>query len=383
MDVTSELPQSYNSNRHKEDLNLYTIFKEISDFRRKQGRQHELPEILLITTMALMSGYNGIRAIGDFITKHNEELLSILKPRKNMLPSFQTIWRVISNIEFEKLNMAFIKWSRKYIGTIKGKEYFSIDGKAIGGTVINPHNKFQQYTNLVSIFWNRRKQVLCFDKVNDRGGEIPIVKNLIKALDLEGVIFTLDALHCQKETVKTIIKSKNDYIIGVKGNQKKLHYQIKENINKSIPLDIDKKSKMNRGRNETRLAEVYDNIDDISYEWTGLKSIIKIERFVGRQNKKTKEIAYYISSLSPDTGAEEFNKAIRDHWSIENSLHYIKDKTFKEDESKIKTKHAPQNMSTIRNIAINIFRKNGYGNMAQAIRLVANDLYKLFNMIFC
>ena len=381
MEVTRQLLPNYNSNRHKEELDLYTIFKEVTDFRRKQGRQHELPEILLIVTMALMSGYNGIRAIGDFISKHREDLLSILNPRNNVLPSFHTIWRVISNLEFEQLNIAFIKWSRKYIGVIKENEYFSVDGKAIGGTVINPHNKFQQYTNLVSVFCHKRKQVLCFDKVNDKGGEIPVVKNLIKALDLEGVVFTLDALHCQKDTVKTIIDSENDYIIGVKGNQKKLHFQIKENIDKNTPLDVDKRSKKSRGRNETRIAEIYDILDNISNDWIGLKSIIKIERIVERKNNETSEIAYYISSLSSDIGAEEFNNAIRGHWSIENSLHYVKDKTFKEDESKIKKKYAPQNFSTIRNIAINIFRKNGYQNMAQAIRLVANDIYKLFSMI--
>ena len=371
----------YNSNRHKEGQNLYTIFRKITDFRRKQGLIHELAIILIIITMAIMSGYSGIRAIGDFITKHRKELVKIFKPKKGLLPSFQTISRVISNLEFEKLNMAFIEWARRYIDIIDEKDYYSVDGKAIGGTVTNPHSKYQQYTNLVSIFSNSRKQVISFDKVNDKGGEIPIVKNLIKALDLEGVVFTLDALHCQKETVKTIVESENDYIIGVKGNQKKLHSQIKENINKNTPLDVDITSEKNRGRHETRIAEIYDNIDNISNEWVGLRSIIKIERIVERNNVETNEIAYYISSLSPGTGAKEFNSAIRGHWKIENSLHYTKDKTFKEDESKIRKGYAPQNLSTIRNIAINIFRKNGYGNMAQAIRIAANDLYKLLNMI--
>lgn len=278
------------------------------------------------------------------------------------------------------MTKAFSKWAKKYVD-INENDYLSMDGKAIGGTVINPHNKFQQYTNLVSVFSNKRKQVIALDKVDDKGGEISIVKRLIMELDLENVVFTLDALHCQKNTTETIIKSNNDYIIGVKGNQKKLNAQIKENIEKSEPTDINTMAEKNRGRNETRIAEVYSNIDNISDEWAGLQSIIRIERIVKRDNIETNEIAHYISSLPSKVSADEFNRAIRHHWLIENSLHYTKDKTFKEDESKIKKGFAPQNLSTIRNIVINIFRNNGYKNMAQAIRLVANDIYKMHKII--
>lgn len=360
--------------------NLYIIFKEITDFRRKQGRIHDLPQILLIITMAIMSGYNGMRATGDFIEKHKEELIELFKLRRNRLPSFQTIARVISNISFEELTKAFSKWAKRYV-KVDEKDYLSIDGKAIGGTVTNPHNKFQEYSNLVSVFSNKRKQVIIHDKVKGKESEIPIVKSLIKELDLEGVVFTLDALHCQKDTVKTIIESGNDYIIGVKGNQKKLKTQIKENIEKSEALNVDTTFEKNRGRIETRIAKVYNNIDNISDEWIGLQTIIKIERIIFRNNAETQETAYYIASLSSNLGAQEFNRAIRSHWSIENSLHYTKDKTFKEDELKIKKGYAPQNLSTIRNIVINIFRNNGYKNMAQAIRLVSNDIHKLYNLI--
>ncbi len=379
MEATNKL-LSNNNDRHDKGQNLYSIFKEIPDFRRKQGLIHELSIILIIITMAIMSGYNGQRAMGDFVEKHKEELIKLFKPRKKALPSYQTIARVISNLKFEEMTVAFSKWAKKYVD-INEKDYLSMDGKAIGGTVINPHSKFQQYTNLVSIFSNKRKQVIALDKVNDKGGEIPIVKSLIMKLDLEGVVFTLDALHCQKNTTGTIIKSKNDYIIGVKGNQKKLNSQIKENIEKSEPLDINIMTEKNRGRNEMRIAKIYNNIDNISDKWVGLQSIIRIERIVKKNNTETNEIAYYISSLPAKVGADEFNRAIRSHWLIENSLHYTKDKTFKEDELKIKKGYAPQNLSTIRNIVINIFRNNGYKNMAQAIRLVANDIYKLHKII--
>ncbi len=185
--------------------------------------------------MAIMSGYNGIRAIGDFIKKHKKELIKILKPKKRKLPSFQTISRVLNNVDFGKFSNQFHKWSVNYVNIKKG-EWLSLDGKAIRGTVKNPQNKYQEYVNLVSLFANKKRQVISSGEVTgEKKSEIPVVKQLISELDLEGVIFTIDALHCQKETTKTIIKNNNDYVIGVKGNQKKLHETIKKTPKTTSP----------------------------------------------------------------------------------------------------------------------------------------------------
>jgi predicted transposase YbfD/YdcC len=137
---------------------------------------------------------------------------------------------------------------------------------------------------------------------------------------------------------------------------------------------------------ELRVANVYNNLNGINSGWIGLQSIVKVKRtirFTGGKNKDKvfKEIAYFISSLPSNTKAGTFNQGIRSHWSIENSLHYIKDKTFREDSSRIRTKNAPANLSLIRNIAINIFRENNYSNIAQAIRLISNDISKMFELI--
>ncbi len=209
------------------DGNLYERLFELKDYRRAQGLQHNLPLILIISTMAIMSGYFSIRGIGDFITKHRKDLLFYLKPKKNRLPAFQTISRVMINIDFKKFAEIFQEWSMSHLD-ISEQSWVSLDGKAIGGTVINPHNKHQEYVNLVSVFLNKEKKVLALDKVNSKSNEIPLVKELIKKLDLENVVFTIDALHCQKKTTKVIVESKNDYVIGVKGNQKKLFTSLKK-----------------------------------------------------------------------------------------------------------------------------------------------------------
>jgi len=208
--------------------NLFFLLSALKDFRRGQGRMHTLPMVLMIFIMATMSGFNGFRPTGDFIKKHKQELIKLFKPKNERLPSFQTIARILENIDFDKLTEVFHRWASSRI-VIKKSEWCSMDGKAIGGTVKNPHNHHQQFTSLVSVFASKQQQVLATGKVElGKKSEIATVKQLIEMLDLKGVIFSLDALHCQKDTVKTIVNSKNQYVIGVKGNQKTLHKQIKK-----------------------------------------------------------------------------------------------------------------------------------------------------------
>jgi predicted transposase YbfD/YdcC len=169
-------------------------------------------------------------------------------------------------------------------------------------------------------------------------------------------------------------------VIGVKLNQKKLYEQI-EHIagDKEQVSSCYTEMEINRGRTELRRVSVSDNIEGISEEWIGLKQLVSVHRIVKDKGKTREEFAYFISSRK--SNALFYSQGIRLHWEIENSLHYVKDVTFEEDASKIRTSNAPQNMSTIKNIAINILRKNKYENMAQAMRLVSNDICLIKNMI--
>jgi hypothetical protein len=207
--------------------NLYERLQEIKDFRRKQGREHHLAKTLMIVIMAIMSGYTGERAKGDFVKRNRKSLIKALRIRKKKLPSYQTIARILENVGFEELTHVFKEWAQEKVN-IAEKEWISMDGKGISGTVKSVHNSEQNFTNLVTVFASKQKVAISVGKVDSKSNEIPLVKKLIQELDLEGVIFTLDALHCQKETTKTIIESKNDYVIGVKNNQPKLMRTIKK-----------------------------------------------------------------------------------------------------------------------------------------------------------
>jgi hypothetical protein len=213
--------------KQKQPKTLPEFLAQLPDYRRGQGRMHNLNTILLIVIMSIMSGCFGQRAAGDFTEKHKKDLIKALKPKNNRLPSRQTIGRAMQQADYDKLTEIFFNWAKTVV-PISKREWMSLDGKAIHGTTQDASTAKVSFTNLVSLFSSKSKQVLTQGKVENKTNEIPLVADLIKQLGLMGLILTADALHCQKDTVNTIVSSENDYVIGVKGNQKTLHEQLKK-----------------------------------------------------------------------------------------------------------------------------------------------------------
>ena len=183
----------------KKPIPLIDYLSLIEDPRRLQGQRHELRNILLITLMSIMSGYIGYRAIGDFMKRNKKGLLSSLNPKKGKLPSFDVIRKVLIHLDFNSFSKQFHNWAKQYV-SISKNEWVSIDGKAIGGTVTGLRGIDQNFVNLVSLYCSKQKLILGNAQVNNsKESEIPVVQQLIEALDLTSVIFTLDALHCQKK----------------------------------------------------------------------------------------------------------------------------------------------------------------------------------------
>jgi hypothetical protein len=224
------MEKAINGSAAVEPKTLLDFLDTIPDFRRGQGRMHRLPTILLIILMATMSGCIGQRATGDFVHRHYDELVGMLHPKNDKLPSYQTIARVMQHVDYTQFTQVFFAWAKTVI-TIEDKDWMSLDGKGISGTLTATGTAQQQYTNLVSVFTQKTKQVLAQGKVGNKTNEIPLVVQLIQQLGLTGLVLTADALHAQKQTVKAIVESSNDYVIGVKGNQKKLQARLKKTAN--------------------------------------------------------------------------------------------------------------------------------------------------------
>lgn len=167
-------------------------------------------------------------------------------------------------------------------------------------------------------------------------------------------------------------------MIGVKKNQKKLYRHMEERSGQK-PHGWCSTIELNRGRLERRETSFYAIGEGIGEKWIGAKEFVQVKRMVKQKGQTSRETAYFLSSLQGSALLYEYG--IRSHWGIENSLHWVKDVTMKEDSSKIRTGEAPSVLSTLRNVALNIFRKNGMHQIAKSIRLVSNDIERLCQLI--
>jgi hypothetical protein len=182
-----------------------------------------------------------------------------------------------------------------------------------------------------------------------------------------------------KKTVEQIIELGNDFVIAVKGNQPKLYEHLQTQFEQREPDHVDDLTETVRDRITQRTVSVLAAGTDLDAVWTGVQSLIRVDRTGIRGAEAMHETMFYISSLSPD--AQQLGERIRNHWQIENRLHWGKDVVLREDSAPLCSGHAPENMAILRTIAINLLRLNGFASMTQGIRAVAHDIDQLFS--FC
>ncbi|MBE9207068.1 ISAs1 family transposase [Nostoc sp. LEGE 06077] len=180
-------------------VSLITQLKLVKDFRTKQGQRHPLWLVLVLVIMGTMSGCVGYRGLGDFVKRHEKTLIEILEIPKDRVPSYSTNRRVMMRVNFEELTQVFNEWANQYV-ELSELEWLATDGKSIKATVQDYSSAYQKFISVVSIFSSHQGQVVGLQTMdNKQTSEIATVQNLIAILDLKGVVFSFDALHCQKK----------------------------------------------------------------------------------------------------------------------------------------------------------------------------------------
>lgn len=334
-------------------LSFFNYFSNLEDPRIERKKLYPLEEILFLTLCAVICGAESWYDIEDF----GNARIAFLKKYfyyKNGIPSHDTIGRFFSLLDPENFRDSFILWVKNLQSNIP--KLIAIDGKTLRRSFDKTNNK--SAIHMISAFASNSRLVLGQKKVDQKTNEITAIPQLLDLLLIKGAIITIDAMGCQKEIAKKIIEKKAHYIFGLKGNQGNLfenvetYFQDTKNV-----YDYFEEANKEHGRIEIRKCWVTSNINwlDTKNDWCNLSSIIKVESTRIFSDKETKEIRYYITDL--ETNAEKILLAIRSHWSIENSLHWTLDMTFREDESRIRKKNAPENMSIIRHIVLNLLRK--------------------------
>ena len=338
-------------------------FISITDPRIERCKKHELTDILLLAISAVLSGAEGWEGIEDF----GHLKLDWLKQYGTFnagIPKHDTIARVICRLKSDEIENAFQSWISSLIKTT-GCDVIAIDGKTARRSFSTKDRKSALHT--VSAWSCQHQLVLGQTAVDQKTNEITAIPELLTMLDIENSIITLDAMGCQQEIAKQIIHQKADYILALKGNHSGMqseleawwHKNEREGLteqNHSEHTEIDS----GHGRIETRTCQQL-LIDKKwlakAYRWSGLKSIIKVKAQVHDKStgKDTAETRWYISSL--DLDAAQALNAARSHWQVE-SMHWMLDMTFREDESRIRKKQGPLVFNIMRKIAMTLFKQD-------------------------
>jgi predicted transposase YbfD/YdcC len=332
---------------------FFEHFASLPDPRVERTRLHKLSDILFITMAAVLSGcddWNEIELYGE--TK--EEWLRNYLELPSGIPSHDTFNRVFSLLDPEALRQCFLCWVQEVASLTKG-EVVSIDGKWLCSS---GEDGKRSLIHLVSAWSEANQMMLAQVKVEEKTNEITAIPTLLKVLELNGCIVTLDAMGCQKEVAGAIVEKGADYILAAKGNQGFLLDDIREAFSEQQPSSENITTEVGHGRIEKRTCRVIEDTEWIcrKQEWKGLCSLIEItsERTHKLSGERQSEVRYYISSLSADASA--FNRYIRSHWGIENSLHWTLDVVFHEDESQKRAGHAAENFALITRIALNLLK---------------------------
>jgi predicted transposase YbfD/YdcC len=312
-----------------------------------------LEDIIVIATLSVLCGAETWDDMEEFGKAKDSWLRTFLK-LPGGIPSHDTFNRVFSLLDSKQLQDCFIQWTNS-VATMTENEVISIDGKTICGS---RDNKKKSIVHMVSAWAGVNNIVLGQVKVDDKSNEITAIPELLNLLVLKGCIVTIDAMGCQKNIASAIIDKEADYILALKGNQGNLLEQTQDSFRFLETESVSEEIDAGHGRVEHRTCTVISDLSMIEEKeaWKNLQSLVRIEaeRYIKSTGKSEKETRYYISSLPAN--ATILNKSIRAHWGIENSLHWILDVAFNEDNSRKREGHAAQNFSVLSRIALNLLK---------------------------
>ena len=334
-------------------------FKDLQDPRQQGKVAYPLDEILLLCLLAVLAGAECFTEIALFGTK-KLALLRRIRPFKDGTPAHDHLGDILATLDAEQLQGCFATWVAAVTGVPEG--VVAIDGKTSRRS--GRKGASRDSIHMVSAFAARQRLVLAQVKVAEKSNEIIAIPKLLDMLAIEGAILTIDAMGCQRDIAQRVIDKKADYVLALKGNQGSLRddaelFVTEQKASGFVDTEISRDTTVDgdHGRIETRTTTVIHDVEWLQqrHSWPGLKGLVIVESCREISGKIERETRYYITSMSMT--AVHLGHVIRSHWAIENSLHWVMDMMFRDDECRVRTDHAPANFATIKHMAINLLRR--------------------------
>jgi len=353
------LPAGANPTRHER---LLAALQTVPDPRDRRGVRYSLAGILALAVTATVAGCRSFAAIGEWAAETAADKLASFGLASGSAPDESTLRKLFARIDADALDRALGVWMWTRTFTVDRRRVIALDGKTVRGARTRPDGKAP---HLVAAFDHGAGAVLGQVAVDAKSNEIPAARTLLGQLDLDAAVVTLDAMHTQTDTATAITGAGGDYVFTVKANMPTLHQKLKKLPWKDMPAYTA--TATDRGRRVTRTIKVADVPDWIDFP--GAAQVAQLRRTVTAKAAKTVEVVYLITSASHNAAPPQRLAAwVQGHWAIENRLHWVRDVTFGEDDSQVRTGQAPRVMATCRNLAISMLRIAGWDNIAAGLR---------------
>lgn len=347
-----------------ETVAFLSYFRDLPDGRQPGKVSYPLDEVLLLGLLAVLAGAETITDIARFGEK-KLGLLRRFRPFADGTPSHDHLGDILASLDAEAFQRCFVAWVASLTGApteVIGRDVIAIDGKT---SRRSGHKKSGKAPiHMVSAFAARQRLVLGQVKVADKSNEIVAIPKLLDMMAIEGAIITIDAMGCQRDIARKIIEKRADYVLALKGNQGTLRADVdlfvaEQTANgfKDATISRDQTVDGDHGRVETRTTTVVHNAEWLRerHAWPGLNGLVMIDSQREIDGKRENETRLYITSLN--LPAQSLGAVVRSHWAVENSLHWVMDMVFRDDECRLRTENAPANFTTLKHIALNLTRK--------------------------
>lgn len=345
---------------------ILKYFGDLEDPRSDINLTHPLINVVSIAILGTICGADDWVAIETYGQAKADWLATFLDLSKGGIPSHDTFGRVFRWLDEEAFQAMFVKWTAEICQATDG-EVVALDGKKLRRSHDGHHDRDGIW--MVSAWASKNRIVLGQTKVDEKSNEITAIPHLLAQLDLSGCVVTVDAINTQTAIAQQIVDAQADYVMAVKGNQGTLYEDLQllfegfeDEWYQSVQYETARCTNQGHGREEYRKVWVVSEREYRQYlrqesKWANLRSLIKLVtvRYVPTSDKMETTTRYFISSWR--ASASDFLQAIRDHWQIENGLHWVLDVAFREDDSRIRKDHAPANMALLRHIAVNLLKQ--------------------------